>query len=128
MVTGMFVVSKRVMVVTPETPATRLSQKSWAVRPMGVIAPSPVTSARVTGFSPGSFHLPEDDSRVVAAETHRRGHRDFDRHRARDVRDVDEVALRIGRGVVDGGRDLLVADGHDAGEGFDGATGAHAVT
>src|SRR5438874_2620847 len=40
--------SKDVMRSTPDTPAQRLRQKSGLFKPMGVIAPSPVTTTRVT--------------------------------------------------------------------------------
>ena len=59
---------------TPETPATRLSQNSWAVSPMGVMAPTPVTSARVTRYSAGLVDLPEDQGGVVSAQPNRGGH------------------------------------------------------
>src|SRR5688500_3230657 len=62
---------------TPDTPATRLAQKVGTSLPMGVTAPSPVTTARRAGSRGGGGRVTlvlvaaEDDAAVVPAEAHR---------------------------------------------------------
>src|SRR5688572_23408527 len=52
--TGRFEASNRVIRPTPETPAVRLRQKSETLLPIGVTAPSPVTTTR--SLSVIAFH------------------------------------------------------------------------
>src|SRR5579864_31136 len=69
----------------------------------------------------------EPETGVVSAEAERRAEREIDRRFAPLVGHVVQVALRIGLVQVDRGWRVLVVNGHNGDDGFDGARGAEQV-
>src|ERR1035437_409203 len=63
--------SNVLIVLTPEAPARRFSQKAVAVLPIGVTAPRPVTTTRRARFSLGttiSYDVSASEARAVAGD------------------------------------------------------------
>ena len=85
-----------------EPSATRTSASARACARRG--------AGGVRSAGTGLLDAAEQDAAVVAAEAHRVRERDVDLGLARLVRDVVEVALRIGDLVVDRRREHAVAD------------------
>src|SRR5688500_9447589 len=125
--------SNWLIVATPETPATRLAQKVGTSLPMGVTAPSPVTTARRAGSRGGGGRVTlvlvaaEDDAAVVPAEPHRVGERHPHVGGARFVGDVVEGELRVGVPVADRRREAAGRQHLGAHVGLDRSRGSHGM-
>src|SRR5262249_4961750 len=88
-------------------------------QPMPLDAPvTTVTWLEKADMISGSF---EDEAGITAAEAERVGNGNADPVRSCLMRNVVEGTSRIGLIKIDGGRDCLAFDRHDAGERFDGS-------
>src|SRR5215471_1942495 len=100
------------------TARRRRTARIWQIRLMRLSSEtiSLRVSARKVAPRPALSHPPHQQHRVQPAEGKRVGHGHADGHLTRLVGYVVEIALRIGPGVVGGGRNHAAVDSEHGGQ------------